>query len=130
MNALKKASMGWLTLSVWQSVSGWNAVDIRGLVPMAVRNAFQDFDVNGNSQSETMSVVIPYNLHILWANPSARFLAFFAFFLSGIKCWIFVKRSIITSSWSHPSFRGKPVMKSIAMDDHGENANSRGCNTL
>jgi hypothetical protein len=128
-NALKKASMVYLTLSVWTSGPGWNSVDIRGLTLMAVRNAFQIFDVNRESRFETISVGIPRNLCVLWANTSTRFSACFSCFLRGIKCAIFVKRSIMTQSWSHPSLRGRSVMKSIATDDHGKNSNSSSCNT-
>jgi hypothetical protein len=127
-NALKKASIVWLTLLVWPSVSGWNAVDIRSLPPMAVRNPIQNFDVNCESRSETMSVGILCNLHIAWANTSVRFSALFFYFLCRIKSTIFVKQSIMTQSLWHLSLRGRSMMKSIAMDDNGENANSLGYN--
>jgi hypothetical protein len=113
--------MVWLTLSVWLSGSGWTAVNIRGVTPMAFSNAFQNFDINRESQSKTILVGIPCNLYISDTNTSVRFSTVFSFFLTGIKCAIFVKQSIMTPSWLYPSLRGRSVMKSIAIDDRSEN---------
>jgi len=52
------------------------------------------------------------------ANVIARSVAILLSFLRGIKCAIFVKRSMTTHNWLCPPDSGNSVMKSIAIDCH------------
>jgi hypothetical protein len=54
-----------------------NTVSIWGLIPIAIKNTFQKFDVNCESRSESMSVGILGNLHISWAKASVDSVLFF-----------------------------------------------------
>ena len=93
---------------------------------MTLRNSFQVDDVNLESRSDTMSRGSPCSLHISLANLRARSAAVLAFSFRGMKWAILVNWSITTHSSVQPFDKGKPVMKSMAIDCHGANGNSRG----
>ena len=99
-------------------------MDIRGRIPRSRSSSFQVSDVNHESLSDTMSMDSPWKRHTSLANVLARSAAVFSF--SGRKCAIFVNRSMITQSWSHPSDVGRSVMKSIAIDCQGAYGSSSG----
>jgi len=88
--------MVWLSRSVWLSVCGWNAVDIRDRIPESCRNSFHTSDVNLESRSEITSVGSPWCLHTSLAKITTRPAAAFPSFFKGRKCAILVNRSIIT----------------------------------
>jgi hypothetical protein len=46
--------------SVWPSVCGWNADDMRSLVPERRMSSLQNVDVKTGSRSETMDCGIPW----------------------------------------------------------------------
>ena len=51
-----------LARSVAPSVWGWNAVDMRNLLPINLCNSFQNMEVNLMSQSDTINSGIPWSL--------------------------------------------------------------------
>jgi hypothetical protein len=102
------------------AVCGWNVVDIRGLILRVVRKDFQNFDVNLESQLEMILASLPCNFHISGVNTSTRFSAVLFFFLRGIQYANLVNLLMITQSWSQPSLKGRLVIKSMAIDFHGE----------
>ena len=101
-------------------------MDMRGRIPMTLRNSFQVVDVNLESRSDTMSRGRPCNFHISFAKILARSAAVFALSCRGKKWAIFENRSIITHSSVQPFDKGKSVKKSMAIDCHGAYGNSRG----
>jgi len=110
--------MVWLRRSVWPSVLGWKAVDIRVRMPESLRNSFHTSEVKRESRSDTMSDGSPWCRQISHAKILARSLAVLPSFGRGRKCAILVYQSTITQSWSHPSEIGKSVIKSMAIDYH------------
>ena len=99
-------------------------MDIRGRIPRSCSSSFHVSDVNRESLSDTMSVGSPWKRHTSLANVLAKWAAVFSF--SGRKCAIFVKRSMITQSWSHSSDIGRSVIKSMAIDCQGAYGSSSG----
>ena len=94
-------------------------MDICGLIPEYRKNSCYTSEVNRESRSDTISVGSPWYFQISFANVTTRSAAVFPFFLRGMKCAIFVKRSMTTHNWTCSSDRGNSIMKSIATDCHG-----------
>ena len=82
--------------------------------------------MNLESRSEMMSRGSPCSLHISLANLRARSAPVLAFSFRGLKWAILVNRSITTHSSMQQFYKGKSVMKSMAIDCHGAYGNSRG----
>ena len=101
-------------------------MDIRGRIPMRLRNSFQVVDVNLESRSDTMSRSRPCSFHISLVKILAKSVAVFASSYRGMKWAILENRSIITHSSVQPFDKGKLVIKSMAIDCHGTYVNSRG----
>jgi hypothetical protein len=90
------------------------------------RNCFHLVDVKWESQSEIISVGMPWNLQISRANILTRCSAVFGSFLSGMKSAIFVNLSMMTHSWSQSSDKGRSVIKSMAIDIYSAYGSSNG----
>ena len=90
------------------------------------RKSFQVWDVNLQSQSDTMSRGRPCRCHISRAKIRTRSSAFYLSCSRSIKWAIFENRSITTHNSVQLFDRCRSVIKSIAMDCHGAYGNSRG----
>ena len=120
------ASITWLILSVCPSVCGWNAVDIRGRIPVTDQKSFHVCDVNLESRLDMMSRSRPCRRHISQANIRARSSAFFLFCSRGMKWENFKNRSITTHNSVQLFDHGRSMIKSMAIDCHGAYGSSRG----
>ncbi len=115
----------WLVLSACPLVCGWNPDDRLGDAPIWRQNSLQNWEVNWDPLSDTMSEGRPWILNtwstITWAVSRAD-----GNLGRGIKWAAFEKRSTTVRMTVFPAESGRPVTKSNAMWDHGRDGMGRG----
>jgi len=108
-----------LVLSVCQSVCGWKAVLSLHSIPNFPVVSFHRSEVNSVPLSVMISCGSPCSLTISFMKRLANCRASRSF-EQGIKWLILVSRSMTTSLVSYPSDFGRSLMKSMAIDFHGQ----------
>jgi len=115
-----------LVRSVCLSVCGWKAVlSLRSILNLPVVS-FHRSQVNSVPLSVMISCGTPCSLTISFMKRLANCHALRSF-EHGMKWLILVSRSMTTSMVSYQSDFGRSVMKSIAIDFHGQSGASFGC---
>ena len=115
-----------LACFVAPSVWGWNAVDMRSLLPNSLCSSLQNMEVNLVSRSDTIDSGIPWSLMTSFSINHATPLVV-TIIIVGTRCTCDVSQSIMTNKWSELFDFGSGPMKSSPIDCHGLSGICRLC---